>query len=185
MTIEAARIPLNRSGAPHASQAACTCRELLAGHQPGQRNEIVVVEHRRIGREVTRLAPEVTLDRLLRGNSNHPSSFLKERRRSRPRLVLFSLVCELPDPGWRVEIGVGGQGSGGEPDRVSGRRVLTATPFGGPGLKSSRRRNGVQAHRVRTSPLAPRQRTPPRRSGPRRSPVRKGETRRTTRPIRR
>ena len=25
----------------------------------------------------------------------------------------FSLVCELPDPGWRVEIGVGGQGSGG------------------------------------------------------------------------
>jgi hypothetical protein len=25
----------------------------------------------------------------------------------------FSLVCGLPDPGWRVEIGVGGQGSGG------------------------------------------------------------------------
>ena len=42
-----------------------------------------------------------------------PSSFLKERGRSRPRLVVFSLVCELPDPGWRVEIGVGGQGSGG------------------------------------------------------------------------
>jgi hypothetical protein len=30
--------------------------------------------------------------------------------RSRPRLVVFSLVCELPDPGWRAEIGVGGQG---------------------------------------------------------------------------
>ena len=42
-----------------------------------------------------------------------PSSFLKERGRSRPRLVVFSLVCELPDPGWRAEIGVGGQGSGG------------------------------------------------------------------------
>ena len=42
-----------------------------------------------------------------------PSSFLKERGWSRPRLVVFSLVCELPDPGWRVEIGVGGQGSGG------------------------------------------------------------------------
>ena len=41
------------------------------------------------------------------------NSFLKERGRSRPRLVVFSLVCELPDPGWRVEIGVGGQGSGG------------------------------------------------------------------------
>jgi hypothetical protein len=27
--------------------------------------------------------------------------------------VGFSLVCELSDPGWRVEIGVGGQGSGG------------------------------------------------------------------------
>ena len=36
-----------------------------------------------------------------------PSSFLKERGWSRPRLVVFSLVCELPDPGWRVEIGVG------------------------------------------------------------------------------
>src|SRR5258705_5916219 len=42
-----------------------------------------------------------------------PRPFLKERGRSRPRLVVFSLVCELPDPGWRVEIGVGGQGSGG------------------------------------------------------------------------
>ena len=38
----------------------------------------------------------------------------------------------------------------------------------GPRLKSSRHRHGVQAHRVRTSPLARRQRTPPRRSGPRR-----------------
>ena len=46
-------------------------------------------------------------------------------------------------------------------------------------------RNGVQAHRVRTSPLARCQRTPSRRPGPRRSPVREGETRRTTRRIRR
>ena len=34
--------------------------------------------------------------------------------------------------------------------------------------KSRRRRDGVQAHRVRTSPLARRRRTPPRRSCPRR-----------------
>ena len=51
--------------------------------------------------------------RLMRETINHRSSFLKERGRSRPRLVVFSLVCELPDPGWRAEIGVGGQGSGG------------------------------------------------------------------------
>src|SRR6478672_2795439 len=63
------------------------------------------------------------------------SSFLKERGRSRPRLVVFSLVCELPDPGWRVGIGVGGQGSGGarprkRPQGLDGdavRRTLVRT----------------------------------------------------------
>ena len=64
-------------------------------------------------------------------------------------------------------------------------RATSAANHQGPGLKSSRRRNGVQAHRVRTDPLARCQRTPPRRPGPRRSPVREGETRRTTRRIRR
>src|SRR6185312_6850325 len=62
-------------------------------------------------------------------------SFLKERGRSRPRLVVFSLVCELPDPGWRVEIGVGGQGLGGARprkrpqglDRDAVRRTLFRT----------------------------------------------------------
>jgi hypothetical protein len=57
------------------------------------------------------------------------SSFRKERGRSRPRLVVFSLVCELPDPGWRVEIGIGVKARA-EPDRGNGRRALTATPFG-------------------------------------------------------
>ena len=45
--------------------------------------------------------------------------------------------------------------------------------------------NGVQAHRVRTNPLARRQRPPPCGSGPCRRQVREGETRRTTRRIRR
>ena len=40
--------------------------------------------------------------------------------------------------------------------------------------EAGRRRDGVQAHRVRTNPLAGRERTPPRRSGPCLSDVQNG-----------
>src|SRR5271165_1257305 len=53
----------------------------------------------------------------------------------------------------------------------------------GPRLAGCRGRDGVQAHRVRPSPLARRQRPPPRRPGPRRRALREGETDRTTRRI--
>ena len=55
----------------------------------------------------------------------------------------------------------------------------------GPRLPGRRRRDGVQAHRVRTDPVAGRQRTPPRRPRPCRRPIREGQARRTTRRIRR
>ena len=59
------------------------------------------------------------------------------------------------------------------------QRVTQRTRFEG-----RRRRDGVQAHRVRTSQMAGPQRTPPRRPDPRGRPVREGQTRRTTRRIR-
>ena len=52
-------------------------------------------------------------------------------------------------------------------------------------LPRRRHRNGVQAHGVRTNPLACRKRPAPRRPGPCRRQVREGQTRRTTRRIRR
>ena len=53
-------------------------------------------------------------------------SLLKERGRSRPTDVLCWFVLRLAG---RVEVGVGVKARA-EPDRVSGRRALTATPFG-------------------------------------------------------
>ena len=53
----------------------------------------------------------------------------------------------------------------------------------GPGSRAAGVADGVQAHRVRTNPLARRQRPPPRGSGPCRRQIREGETRRTTRRI--
>jgi transposase-like protein len=64
-------------------------------------------------------------------------------------------------------------------------RPAAAAGHQGTRLTGRRGRDGVQAHRVRTSPLARRQRPPPRRSGPCRRQVQEGETRRTTRRIRR
>ena len=74
------------------------------------------------------------------------------------------------------------------PPDPSSRRCSRASSFRVcrfPGPPRSRRHNGVQAHRVRTTPLARRQRTPPRRSRPRRSQIRERQARRTTRRIRR
>jgi hypothetical protein len=62
-------------------------------------------------------------------HSYNRRSFLKERDRSRPRLRLRLLVLELPSPGWARRSRRRGQGSGGARPR-SGRRALTATPFG-------------------------------------------------------
>ena len=71
-------------------------------------------------------------------------------------------------------------------DRVHLRhRPAAAAGHQGTRLTGRRSRDGIQAHRVRTSPLARRQRPPPRRSGPCRRQVREGQTRRTTRRIRR
>jgi len=73
-----------------------------------------------------------------------------------------------------------------EPDRVD----LRDRPLEDPGhqrtwLASYRRRDGVQADRVSSSPLACGQRAAPRRAGPRRSHLRERQTRRTPRRTRR
>jgi hypothetical protein len=73
-----------------------------------------------------------------------------------------------------------------QPDRVDLRhRPAAAAGHQGTRLAGRRGRDGVQAHRVRTSPLARRQRASPRGSGPCRRPLREGQARRTTRRIRR
>jgi transposase-like protein len=53
----------------------------------------------------------------------------------------------------------------------------------GPRIQSRRSGHGVQAHRVRTNPLARGQRTTPRRPRPRRRHVRQGQAHRATQPI--
>ena len=53
------------------------------------------------------------------------------------------------------------------------------------GVRSCRRGDGLQTHRIRPAPLASGQRAPPGRPGPRRREVRERQTRRTTRRIRR
>jgi hypothetical protein len=63
-------------------------------------------------------------------------------------------------------------------------RPAPATGHKGTRLARGRHRHGVQAHRVRPSPLAGRQRTPPRHPCPRRRDLRERQTRRTTRRIR-
>ena len=55
----------------------------------------------------------------------------------------------------------------------------------GPGSRPRRRRHGLQAHRVRASPLAHRQRPPPGSPRPSRRPLPERQTHRTTRRIRR
>ena len=54
----------------------------------------------------------------------------------------------------------------------------------GPRLPRRRRRDGVQAHRISTDPVAGRQRTPPRRAGPCRRGIQERQAHRTTRRIR-
>ena len=71
-------------------------------------------------------------------------------------------------------------------DRIHLRhRPAAAARHQGTRLASSRHRDGLQAHRVRTTAVASGERALSRRTGPSRSPVREGRPRRTTRRIRR
>jgi transposase-like protein len=54
----------------------------------------------------------------------------------------------------------------------------------GPGSRAAGARDGVQAHRISTDPVAGRQRTPPRRAGPCRRGIQERQAHRTTRRIR-
>ena len=69
-----------------------------------------------------------------------------------------------------------------QPDRVDLRHgAAAAAGHQGTRLANRRGRHGVQAHRVRTSQMARRQRTPPRRTRPRRRDVQERHPRRTRR----
>ena len=72
-----------------------------------------------------------------------------------------------------------------QPDRVHLRhRQASPASHQGPRLPRRRCREGVQAHRISTDPVAGRQRTPPRRAGPCRRGIQERQAHRTTRRIR-
>ena len=72
-----------------------------------------------------------------------------------------------------------------QPDRVHLRhRQASPASHQGPRLPRRRCRDGVQAHRISTDPVAGRQRTPPRRAGPCRRGIQERQAHRTTRRIR-
>src|SRR5262245_20016419 len=69
-----------------------------------------------------------------------------------------------------------------QPDRVDLRhRPAPSARHQRPRLPRRRHRDGLQAHRVRSSQVARRQRTPPRRTGPRQRNLREGQAGRTRR----
>jgi Transposase and inactivated derivatives len=71
-----------------------------------------------------------------------------------------------------------------QPHRVDLRHgAVTAAGHQGPRLEGGRRRDGVQAHPVRTGQMASRERSSPRRARPGRREVRTGQTRRASRRI--